>query len=144
MQIRMDDMVKSKISGFYQYYSQYRDHILNLLDKEKSNINSTIGEIEEKITLYGREFQNFKDSERELKADNDLPDEHLSINAKVGILEVEMDSLQLGIIDNGVSMQFLYCGSCYISHWYYWLVDLLFVTRHIPFVYWKLVYIVVQ
>ncbi|XP_022148753.1 putative ciliary rootlet coiled-coil protein 2 isoform X3 [Momordica charantia] len=83
--IRMDDMVKSKISGFYQYYSQYRDHILNLLDKEKSNINSTIGEIEEKITLYGREFQNFKDSERELKADNDLPDEHLSINAKMNI-----------------------------------------------------------
>ncbi|XP_038886916.1 uncharacterized protein LOC120077107 isoform X5 [Benincasa hispida] len=83
--IRMDDMVKSKISGFCQYYSQYRDHILDLLDKEMSNMNSTIGEIEEKIMQYGWGVQNMKDSEKLLKAENDSQDEHLNTNTKMKI-----------------------------------------------------------
>lgn len=83
--IRMDDMVKSKISGFCQYYSQYRDQILNLLDKETSNMNSTIGEIEEKIMQYGWGVRNLKDCEKVLKAENDSQDEHLSTNAKMKI-----------------------------------------------------------
>lgn len=107
MQIRMDDMVKSKISGFCQYYSQYRDQILDLLDKETSNMNSTIGEIEEKIMQYGWGVRNLKDCEKVLKAENDSQDEHLSTNAKVGKLDAEMNCLQLGINDNRESMQFL-------------------------------------
>lgn len=122
----MDDMVKSKISGFCQYYSQYRDHILNLLDKEKYNMNSTIGEIEEKITQYGWGVQNLKDSEKELKADSNFQDVHLSAD-KVGILDAEMKSLQLGINDNGEYVQFLYCDSCYVNSiiglWIYYVID---------------------
>ncbi|XP_011658871.1 myosin-13 isoform X3 [Cucumis sativus] len=83
--IHMDDMVKSKISGFCQNYSQYRDHILNLLEKEMSNMHSTIGEIEEKIVQYGWGVQQLKDSEKVLKEENDSQEGHLSTNAKMEI-----------------------------------------------------------
>lgn len=86
--IRMADTIKSKISGFHQYYSHHRDHILNLLDKEKSNMNSTIGEIEEKIMQYSWGVQNLKDSEKELKTENDSEDGHLITNAKMKIPEL--------------------------------------------------------
>lgn len=95
MQIRMADTVKSKISGFHQYYSHHRDHILNLLDNEKSSMNSTIGEIEEKIMQYSWAVQNLKDSEKELKTENDSEDGHVITNAKVGIVDAEMDFPQL-------------------------------------------------
>ncbi|XP_023553791.1 kinetochore protein SLK19 isoform X1 [Cucurbita pepo subsp. pepo] len=81
--IRMADTVKSKISGFHQYYSHHRDHILNLLDNEKSSMNSTIGEIEEKIMQYSWAVQNLKDSEKELKTENDSEDGHVITNAKM-------------------------------------------------------------
>lgn len=119
----MDDIVKSKISGFCQYYSQYRDYISNLLDKEMSNMHSTIGEIEEKIMQYGWGVQKLKDSEKVLKEENDSQDGHLSTNAKVGILDAEMNCLQFGINDNIESMQYLVVSilNSIIGLWIYYL-----------------------
>lgn len=124
MQIHMDDMVKSKISGFCQNYSQYRDHILNLLEKEMSNMHSTIGEFEEKIVQYGWGVQKLKDSEKVLKEENDSQEGHLSTNAKVGILDAEMNCLQLGINDNRESMQYLVVSilNSTIGLWIYYLL----------------------